>query len=84
METPSFAELRQRNPFCREHLNLIYQSIIYKNHHEVFDALKAEGARIDAEMDRRAKDAEMSWQCLATRYPQIRADLKRLRRRVEG
>jgi hypothetical protein len=85
MEIPSLAELRQKNPFCKEHLNLSYQSIIYRRHHEVFDQMKAEGARIDEEMDRRSKDKSMSWQCIIQNCkPEIRAELIALRRRDEA
>jgi hypothetical protein len=84
MEQPSLAELRQRNPFCKAHLNLSFQSIIYRQHRELFDAMKAEGARIDAEEERRAKDTEMSWQCLANAYPHGRAELSTLRRKLEA
>jgi hypothetical protein len=86
MERKTEEFYRKNNPFLPGDgtWSLTHQGMVTRDFPRLADRLRAEAEEAKSAMERRKSDTKLSWECLASAFPEIRDELARLRRRVSA
>lgn len=69
-----------KNPFLKATMNLTEQGKLYRENRDMYNQLKAEAEKHEAEMNIKLQDRQQVWALLSKLYPNRRAEVEKLRK----